>query len=765
MAATIGRLRAVLSANTTEFNQGFEKAKNAIKGLDSSIRKTQRNLRRFARTTERIGSNLSKSLSLPIVGFGTVALKAAADAEKLRVQLETLTGSAEEGGKAFERLKTLSAKTPFELEDLVSANNTLLGFSLSSTEAYSAIQDLGDIAAVTGGDLQSIAVAFGQSAAEGKLFTKDIRQFINNGVPAVKLLAEEMNVAESEVFDLASQGTITFDILKNAFKSATAEGGMFANGMAKQSGTLLGLFSTLKDSLRIALGDIGEQIVQAFDLKNVLGNLISNINKIRTAFNNLSDEIKNRIIIITTSIAAIGPALIGLAITIKGMAALAGVFRIITTAIKGIKLQVIALKVVIFAKIIAAIAIFAALAAAVQYVKDNVEAFKLAFKLAFEVIKKAVVDFTSFMISKLKEIFEKLNTLPLLEGKFNLQITGLTAFENKLEEVAKNAQSNIDKIKTDGIDFETPAEFASRLGDKIVEVKDKVLDYFKLGDKSPPMLDFDPNNKIEATTQKIEGLVLSTKKLTISAQDLKDQMVDTSKMGIAFYRNEINKLKIEMDLVETNEEWEALNTILQDFINKIKEIQGVTDKAKSVLISFSPALTSFGETLGDVFSGKIEGAKELFGSLLMIVADFMDQLGKSLIATMEAVQFFKNLLKSNPFAAIAAGVALVAAAAWTRAKIAKGLGGGGKETSVNDALITSKGQVIKFHPNDNILAMKDFGKLGGIINQQPAALNNIGSPSLNNIRRMQPIYLESSINLDGRQIYKGIQLTKARINR
>ena len=758
MAATIGRLRAVLSANSEEFTQGFEKAKNAIKGLDTSIRKTQRNLRRFARTTERIGSNLSKSLSLPIVGFGTVALKAAADAEKLRVQLETLTGSAEEGGKAFERLKTLSAKTPFQLEDLVSANNTLLGFSLSSAEAYSAIQDLGDIAAVTGGDLQSIAVAFGQSAAEGKLFTKDIRQFINNGVPAVKLLAEEMNVAESEVFDLASQGKITFDILKNAFKSATAEGGMFANGMAKQSGTLLGLFSTLKDSLRIALGDIGEQIVQAFDLKNVLGNLISTINKIRTAFNNLSDEVKNRIIIITTSIAAIGPALIGLAITIKGMAALAGVFRIITTAIKGIKLQVIALKVVIFAKIIAAIAIFTALAAAVQYVKDNVEAFKLAFKLAFEVIKKAVVDFTSFMISKLKEIFEKLNTLPLLEGNFNLQITGLMAFEKKLEEVAKNAQSNIDKIKTDGIDFETPAEFASRLGDKIVEVKDKVLDYFKLGDKSPPMLDFDSNNKIEASTKKIEGLRVSTDNLSVSTESLKNQMVNFDTSNIT---EEISKLD------------ETINTFLDNLNLKSKEAfyvlqNALTNSAYALKDAIGQTFLTFGDMMGKAFAGVDDSWHTAFEKIILVVLDFVGTLAK-IFATVGAGMMFIPGAQGLATAILLGAATLQGLASGFSAGINKRANNrqqrASKETSVNDALITSKGQVIKFHPNDNILAMKDFGKLGGIINQQPAALNNIGSPSLNNIRRMQPIYLESSINLDGRQIYKGIQLTKARIDR
>lgn len=44
-----------------------------------------------------------------------------------------------------------------------------------------------------------------------------------------------------------------------------------------------------------------------------------------------------------------------------------------------------------------------------------------------------------------------------------------------------------------------------------------------------------------------------------------------------------------------------------------------------------------------------------------------------------------------------------------------GSGGGlfGRIFSVNDALITSGGDVVKFHPDDNILAMKDFSSIGG----------------------------------------------------
>lgn len=48
-----------------------------------------------------------------------------------------------------------------------------------------------------------------------------------------------------------------------------------------------------------------------------------------------------------------------------------------------------------------------------------------------------------------------------------------------------------------------------------------------------------------------------------------------------------------------------------------------------------------------------------------------------------------------------------------------GSGGGlfGRIFGVNDALITSGGDVVKFHPSDNLLAMKDFSQLGGGVQQ------------------------------------------------
>ena len=131
-----------------------------------------------------------------------------------------------------------------------------MGFGLSADHALKSLRLLGDVAAVSGGDLNGMTVAFGQAAAEGRLMTRDIMQLVNNGVPAYKLLAEEVGVTTSEIRKMASDGEITFEILEKALQRATAEGGMFENGMEVLSGTLGGVASTLRDNLSIALAEV-----------------------------------------------------------------------------------------------------------------------------------------------------------------------------------------------------------------------------------------------------------------------------------------------------------------------------------------------------------------------------------------------------------------------------------------------------------------------------------------------------------------------------
>jgi tape measure domain-containing protein len=307
-----------------------------IKDLQKNIGRAKATLKNFGSIATSIGTGLTASLTLPIASLGGVALKTASDFEQLEVRLQTLTGSAKAGRKQFELLQKFSAGTPFQLQDLVKANNTLLGFGLSADEAFTSLQQLGDVASATGADLQSIAVAFGQSSAEGKLFTRDIRQFINQGVPAVDLLAESMGVARSEVFTLAEEGKISFKVLQDAISQATSAGGKFAGATKAQSQTIAGLFSTLRDNVSLALGELGKELVRAFNLDKLVTDLTNKIKAVTIVFKALSSDVKKRMFIVAGVLGASGPVILAIGLLIKAITAISLPVVAVISVISGI---------------------------------------------------------------------------------------------------------------------------------------------------------------------------------------------------------------------------------------------------------------------------------------------------------------------------------------------------------------------------------------------------------------------------------------------
>jgi len=329
MAEQVGAIQAIISAD--------------IEGFRKSIKTASKSLEDFGKRADKIGREMSLKLTTPILGLGTAAVMSAGKFEKLRTSLNVLTGSAEEGSKAFERLVKFSAGTPFQLDELVRANNTLLGFGMSSDSAYKALKNIGDIAAVSGGDLQGISVAFGQVAASGRLMGQDLLQLINNGVPIIDMLASSMGVATSEVKGLVSEGAVTFPVLIKAFEDATSAGGQFAGGMELQSKTIFGLFSTLRDNMNIALAEIGNSISENLNFAQVVGDLTAYVQRLTASFKQLTPEAQKKLILIAGIAAAIGPMLVvvgQLSIALGGLASafafLTGPIGLVVVAIAGV---------------------------------------------------------------------------------------------------------------------------------------------------------------------------------------------------------------------------------------------------------------------------------------------------------------------------------------------------------------------------------------------------------------------------------------------
>ena len=96
-------------------------------------------------------------------------------------------------------------------------------------------------------------------------------------------------------------------------------------------------------------------------------------------------------------------------------------------------------------------------------------------------------------------------------------------------------------------------------------------------------------------------------------------------------------------------------------------------------------LVTFAENLGKAFAGE---DVDMFGSFAEIMGTGLQAIGKALIAYGVAMDAFKKAF-SNPFAAIAAGVLLIAAGAVLKSTIAKTTGeGGGVQKFANGGIIS-----------------------------------------------------------------------------
>jgi len=224
----------------------------AVQSAQARALQVQQRARQNMLDAGMMGAGAAMALAFP--------LKMAANFEMLRMKMDILTGSISEGGKAYAAVVQLAKESPLSLEDVAKAQTRMMGYGQSAKDATHAIRMLGDITSVTGGDLQAAIVAYGQAAQEGKLLTRDVRQFINADVPMVSIL-QDMLGKDKNIFKMAEEGKITFELLQKAMIQATSAGGTFADGMKKQATTLSGKWAKVSDEFRVLAATFGDSVL------------------------------------------------------------------------------------------------------------------------------------------------------------------------------------------------------------------------------------------------------------------------------------------------------------------------------------------------------------------------------------------------------------------------------------------------------------------------------------------------------------------------
>jgi tape measure domain-containing protein len=187
---------------------------------------------------------------------GAKALEVGGEFEKLKVSLETLTGSSEDAQKALDWVAEFAKNTPLQLEQVTEGFITLKNFGLDPMDGT--FQKLVDATATMTNSqekLGRITLAVGQAWSKQKLQGDEILQLIEAGIPVWDLLAKATGKNVQELQKLSESGQLGRD----AIRALIDEIGRTYDGAAiKSMGTWQGLLSNLEDNWTAFLRSVAD---------------------------------------------------------------------------------------------------------------------------------------------------------------------------------------------------------------------------------------------------------------------------------------------------------------------------------------------------------------------------------------------------------------------------------------------------------------------------------------------------------------------------
>ena len=246
-------------------------------GLRKELNATKRQIRTvFGEDNIKSSQAMASHLKWLVTGFaaaGVASIKMAADMEQTTTAFETLLGSTAAAKSMVKDLSDFAARTPFQMPGITKSAQQLLAYGFKAESVIPMLTSVGNAISSMGGNeenMQSVIRALGQIQAKGKLSAEEMMQLSEQGINAWKYLADAAGISIGKIQSLATKGAVS---AKGAIQTIlSGMNAQFAGGMDKQSQTINGLLSTIKDNVVGTGRVIGNSLSEAFDLKDVLKN-------------------------------------------------------------------------------------------------------------------------------------------------------------------------------------------------------------------------------------------------------------------------------------------------------------------------------------------------------------------------------------------------------------------------------------------------------------------------------------------------------------
>lgn len=698
MSRRIADLLIKIGADSYEFQQ---KTRQVEKGLDGVSKKLT-----------AVGKSLSLRLTAPLAALGGVSLHLADVQAKAEAKVQQAIKSTRGAAKlSFEELKRfaseLQGKTIFGDEQILNdATAQLLTFTNIAGENFKRTQAVAlDLSTVLDGDLKSASIQLGKALNDPvKNLTALSRagiQFSKEQTATIKTLAETNRLAEAQ--------SLILDELERQYGGQAAAAAKVGLGPIQQ--------------LKNAWGDFLEQIgaaIMPFATKVSRALMV-----VVAMLQSMSPEMKRAIVVVAGLAAAVGPLSLGIGAVIKVIPMLAAGFTALLSPVGLIMAAVVALGAA-FAyariqkqKMIDELAETESLDDLQRKLQENLAKQK---EIAEQTTKWRVVPNMGGRIAGFT--FQKIpdgSQLAPLRKEYDL-LTAAIEKKKETERKAAEAQAEADKIaeqarqqteelmrsiKKANRQTEQSTGLIGRLQSQIealekrkllpdatiediaaanAEIKKLQQELERIRNITPEQLDRKPLAPILPKDAVIElpAWKIKLPDLKPIASRMQQQMKaihESVREGIYGWADDGSAF-LQQNLMQAEELLSGYTEALTAKGWKFSEaLTYVSQVIRQVIQGFENSVNQFlaegiaatAEALGQMIAGDL-GFDGLLKAILKQFANFLKQIGTQLIEFGVMIIAFKSALKSvlwNPWAAIAIGAAMVAAAAVMTALINK----------------------------------------------------------------------------------------------
>ena len=628
-----------------------------VSNLSRELGKVERSMAKFGSQMQNIGSTMTQSLTMPLLGVGAASLKAFADMEKLEKGLTAIMGSSELAKDEIVKLREVAKLPGLGIKEAVQGSVNLQAVGLSAEEAKNTLMGFGTALAATGKgkvELEAIQYQLTQMISKNKLLAEDYKVIQSN----LPLMAKGLEAAfgTSNIEKIRDTG-----ISAKEFALRLAEGLSILPETQNVTGGLANSFENLSDNIFIALSDFGNTINKSLELEKVFTKVSEKLNAFVQGFKNLKPEVQSFIVYFGLTVAAIGPVIFIIGKLISTYGALAGIAE---KVVKGIGAISDAFKYLAAnPTILIVTAAIAALGAIALYVYDNWNAFKDNFKNIWINIKNSIGEYIAIILSKVDNLQKGLG-LKL----FNLD--GLTSYQKEQRIVAtefKTIGETVDSLKGKlsslfTVDSKSKAKGKGIIDDKKID-DTTTLDSTKIDKKLFKFDEFKTLNELQKAKEELDRAVITE----IAPKTMEQLGLKEGKLTLLSMKNTANDVLALGEKLKNNppnmakpfSDADAAAIKLQERMSELGEAsKALTIDLKNLIEGvINDVAVGFGEQLGNALSG----AKFQIKALLIPLADAIIQFGKMAIqAGITALAIKKALTLAQAPLAIAAGIALVA---------------------------------------------------------------------------------------------------------